>query len=1756
MALAGDNFVGNKENSNNSFSDSEAAAKANEKVLLAAIHAARTKLLDRSLRNKLIHTNVGSPRARQIRVIDELSSEVFEILRAGKAMTFVAASRAADSENAQSELDEGTYVPPIEDEVGEVAARHKDLKLQTRLTVEGLQKRLLNLYFEAQALEEEQGVNILYLALGFLEWREAKSSDIPRYAPLVLVPVELIRDGARDRFKLKSRAEDLLTNFSLQAWLKEQFAVELPDLPDIEELDSIKSYFDAVKTVIGTRSGWKIHENEIVLGFFSFAKFLLWRDLDPENWPDPDLLTGHDILKKILLRSKTESEADIPLLEEGERLDDKFSSSQLIHITEADSSQAIAIQEALAGKNLVIQGPPGTGKSQTITNLIAAAVENGKRVLFIAEKMAALDVVHTRLSKARLGNICLELHGRKAVKTQVLEQIRAGMTAPVPPSWSSKVFDEVDGAAKSLRSYSDTLHAEGPSGLTPFELMGKMALLRRSGTPTPDFVLPVAKSWTETLLEAHSRRTAALADRLFVSGVPAAHPWRGVGIDTPDLFAQDRLRPAVIDFKMAALELNTQARTAARILNCEEEIAINAIPIWIDGLEHLHTKPLEYSALIENDAFLKNSISVSAFLDTIDRIAALKLRISNFVSIFDTLAPDSVPKNLAGAWSCVARRPRGFDSFLTSNEVAARSDELTSFARESEKYFELREALDGQVIESAFDTDWLDVRKSIAAHGQSIFRWFSSEYRGAIRLLRSVSKTNLKSFEQRIGLLDLLLKHERARANYEQSINLAHYFGPIWQGKETDWALASKLLGWINQAKGYEPHFLLRNTHMCELIDSSQSWPHSDLEQQKLIGALIESRESIEKVQGDDLCLLMLAGCNDWSSLNTNGLRAALAWTITASKFEPALHLRTRNVDEFAATAAEVANSLRRAAEVLRAKFATFARAIELETNVAFDRKTFEDLTPGFLEILSHQYDAEFERITEWPPLRDDLAWLNEIGCGEISNRIYDGRLEARHLVGTLLSLSHEAMWQLAKSKAPSLERTHGDELNTQVQRFRGADKNRIEMASDQVARSHTDQKPVGSAGAVGVLKDELKKSRKLKPVRRLIEEAGEAIQRFKPIFLMSPLSVAQHLPPGQLQFDLCVIDEASQVRPEDALGAIARCKQVVVVGDDKQLPPTNFFSRMVADEDVTEDEDNSSGEVRAAAVTDVESILNLCSRFPERMLRWHYRSEHPALIATSNRNFYKNQLMLPPSVMTGAGDANIGLQFVTIRKGGYGRGKTATNEIEAEEVAKAVLEHAQKHPTKSLGIGTFSVSQRDCIRDRLEHWAAKYPEMDEFIRGTRGRDPLFVKNLENIQGDERDVIFISVGYGHDEDGRLTQQFGPIGRDGGERRLNVLITRARQRCVVFSSIFAEDIKTEGVPKPGVFAFREFLKLAKDGFKDFPEATAKGFDSDFEESVAIAIRELGYTVHPQVGMAGFFVDLGVIDPRDENRYLLGVECDGAAYHSSSYSRDRDRLRQTILESRGWKMHRVWSTDWFYRQDREIAKLKAALASALSQEPLPTAVTLPASEPLTQSTIPIEPPAMEEEGESFSLLPKYQLAAIKPPRQFRENPHDLPLSTLAELAIEIVAIEQPIHAEEVGRRLASAFDLQRAGSRIQDAASRGLKQAARWKRLTVAKGFWRLADGPPVPARDRSQLAASAMVRRPELICPTEIAQAARVVLTASLAMPRQELITETARALGFLRTGPDVSQAISKAITTELASEVQQDHLGRVRLVKE
>lgn len=1579
-------------------------------VVKHRLNEARDTLIERNLRNKLVNCLLTSKRSRQIRVVDEIPDEVFRALLGKREFVFSAGRGIAEEEASESDTDAdiAVWTPPENDDANEagVARRHRDNALQTQLTPEGLQKRLTALYYEAREVEEEQGVNVLYLALGFLKWFESGRSDVERFAPLVLIPVELTREGARERFKIKARDEDLFTNVSLRVWLAEQHSINLPELPEGDEwLPS--SYFDQVRAAIANAPRWELLPNEILLGFFSFNKFLLWRDLDPKNWPSPDALLGHGILRTLLAPHEETPVAEPPVIRDDARVDTVFALSQLAYVLDADSSQTAAIQTALAGRNMVVQGPPGTGKSQTITNLIAAAIHDGKSVLFVAEKLAALQVVFERLKSVGLGHLCFELHSRKASKPQVLAQLKQAIDAPTPPGVATGLGADLDAHAASLWDHSDRMHqARLPSGYTPFQVIGRICRLRDSGAALPDFKVAGVESAGRVALDATLGRCSQLAERLRVSGVPAKHPWRHSEREPLNPLDQQRLQ-----------------EVANRLAACLDALAVVMRSVWP------LVRPSEAAEL--SGLTLPQVESVAAALDV------------------------------------AAEKPAEAVDLLCHPEWTAKLGAVDQLVSVSRRLAELQTHLDQVFVPAAWQHDWGGVRAEIAASGKSLFRLLRGSYRDAMRRLRGACKTLPPTHDERVAALDRLIEAIELKAAVQRQAGaLQPLLGELVDALPTGWARLNQLATWQRRALALEPQLSVRNKRLLSWSEAPSAWA------KRIRDVRAKSEDAF--------------------------------WTLTSS-----IGLVSAGVDASAKHLAWPLSDL-------------VTRASDWKLGV--------------------------ERFNEWPPARDGLRWLESVTGSSFTERVYRGAVPPAELQDRVHLAIFEQLWNAMVLEDPDLARTDGRVLHEKVQNFRTLDRKRIAAAALEVAKKQHSIKPTGSVGDMGVIRAELNKSRKHLPVRRLLENAGHAVQQLKPVFLMSPLSVAQYLAPGRLKFDLLLIDEASQVRPADALGAVARSGQIVVVGDAKQLPPTNFFNRMVDDdalsESAPEDEDVT------APLGAMESILSLCdATFSTRaMLAWHYRSQHPALIAVSNRNFYENKLLLPPSTVNGRAADGLGVMFQRTPSGGYDRGRSATNVVEADLVADAVCRFAREHPEKSLGVGCFSVAQRDAIRARIDARRRDDPALESFFTTSRPQ-PFFVKNLESIQGDERDVIFISVGYGRDKDGRLTQSFGPINADGGERRLNVLISRARERCEVFSSISAEDIDVSS-RKPGTVALREFLQYAEKGYFDVPLQTERTFDSDFEESVATFISTRGFTVHPQVGMAGFFIDLGIIDPANSSRYILGVECDGATYHSSRSARDRDRIRQEILESRGWSIYRIWSTDWFHRRAQEEGKLTDALVRAVA---LPAEAAKP-RRPRAADERPISPPVVSEHTETPDppgASPPYIEASFRVKSSV--PPHEAPVAEVANALLRIVEIEGPIHEEELARRLATVWGLDRAGSRIRAATRTGLSRLVSDAKVSCNGAFWVPEPPRPVVVRSRAETSSSTL-RKAEYLPPAEIVAAGKDVLGACSRVHHEQLVVEVARRLGFQRTGQELQDAISAAMNEQIGNAFEADPEGHWKLM--
>jgi very-short-patch-repair endonuclease len=545
-----------------------------------------------------------------------------------------------------------------------------------------------------------------------------------------------------------------------------------------------------------------------------------------------------------------------------------------------------------------------------------------------------------------------------------------------------------------------------------------------------------------------------------------------------------------------------------------------------------------------------------------------------------------------------------------------------------------------------------------------------------------------------------------------------------------------------------------------------------------------------------------------------------------------------------------------------------------------------------------------------------------------------------------------EAAWlasSLDEIEANDLELAtfRGVEHDQVVQEFRQLDRQRIQYAAGRVRATHT-RRAIAAMNdhrdQEDLLRVECQKKRG-KSVRRLLGEAPEVLTALRPCWMASPLSVSQLLPVRRDLFDVVLFDEASQVLPEDAMPALLRAPYAVVAGDRHQLPPTQFF---VGGDEL---EDESAAEAESASTQDFESILDQMSGlFPEWTLDWHYRSLDESLIAFSNHHIYGDRLVTFP----GAGRERA-LEHHVVPPSPTEVVSEESAPGEVRKVVELVMRHATERPGESLGVITLGITHQRRIEKHLEAETRNRPELDGFFDESR-RERFFIKNLERVQGDERDAIILSIGYGMDRSGALRHSFGPLTHQGGERRLNVAITRARKRLALVSSFGHHDMDPARGKARGVHLMREYLQYAASGGRVLGEARSTTVPlNDFEADVFAALQAKGLSLEPQWGVSRYRIDMVARHPAQPGRFVLAIECDGASYHSAHTARDRDRLRQQHLEALGWRFHRIWSTDWFLRRDEEIARVVTAYERAVARAsedddgPASASVAAPTSPP---------------------------------------------------------------------------------------------------------------------------------------------------------------------------------------------------------------
>ena len=626
----------------------------------------------------------------------------------------------------------------------------------------------------------------------------------------------------------------------------------------------------------------------------------------------------------------------------------------------------------------------------------------------------------------------------------------------------------------------------------------------------------------------------------------------------------------------------------------------------------------------------------------------------------------------------------------------------------------------------------------------------------------------------------------------------------------------------------------------------------------------------------------------------------------------------------------------------------------------------------------------------------------------------------------------------------------------------------------------------------------------------------------------MSPISAAQYLDPKRTPFDLVVFDEASQLPTAKAVGALARGNNAIIVGDPKQMPPTAFFvSNML-------DEDNLDAE-------DLESILDDCLalNIPQTHLLWHYRSRHESLIAFSNARFYENRLYTFPSV-----NDRISKVTLTHVDGVFERSKRRCNRAEAEAVVAELKRrcHDEEACCQSVGVVTFNISQQHLIDDLLNEACREDPALDAWV--FRSEEPVFIKNLENVQGDERDVILFSVGYGPDEHGKVYMNFGPLNRDGGWRRLNVAVTRSRQEMMVFSTLRPEQIDLSRTSAEGVAALKAFLEYAQS--QKLPQnaasvATAQG-SSGIAQSICAFLQKNGYDTATNVGHSQYRIDIGVIDPKNPGQYRLGILLDGSSYGIAKTTRDREMAQIGVLEGLGWQIARVWTMDWWDNPQREQNRLLKLLQEPVKPEQEPEAVLpeLPERTLLAAAVTPrqeenrfytIAPISQSEITSEEFFLPKYQPGIKKK-------------------IISVIDREAPISKSLLIRRIVQSYGITRAGSRIQahlDGILAGMNL------LQTSSGgeifLWKQDQDPDsyrsfrTPRNEEDR-------REPDEIPVQESAGALRQALAEQLNLSREDLLREGAKLLGYPRMGTAITALMLQGMEYALwRQEITTDSNG-------
>lgn len=1823
-----------------------------QEKILAQIIAWRNDLIGMSRRNKLLY--FSHTKSSSLEVIHPDSSTILELLESRK--------HRVDFQEPPTE-NESTHESPTKakTKAHEIVAHARgDENTLVLPTPQRLRKILRNLRRAASQEYLDKGIQSLYLAFGVLKWFDAPGQNEPCYAPLWLLPVQLQKDEVTEPERLYRLVdEDATINPALAIRLESDFGLTLPRIEEYDELDVLR-FEDDVRALVARYPQWEV-QDRVILGRFAFHKDVMYRDL-LEN---EAMIVEHEFVQALV--DNCASRPDYSFEEPPDDLLDAIAPPEEMNSSlDADASQRRCIWAAAQGRSFVMDGPPGTGKSQTIANMISKLMAQGKTILFVSEKAAALEVVYKRLQAKSLHEYILQLHSHKATRKEVASELgRALERRPAQKERMSKArLELLKLRRKELTDYATAMNEiRVPFGRSLHWAIGRLAQL--SDIPSSEIRIKIDKQFDEPQLH----NILAIAKQLERAWGPVKRRdrflWHDLCLTTLDSADRKALEEALKTVHGLLLDIeSTACRTTETLALPTVESVVQARDI--SAVVHLlsdsqripatwltlesHQKVKSCIGKIEELTNARNSAehAARAKLGEDIEIDSLKGLNAKLHQVLDAVRASILQYTPAAETTMGDIQKLVDDCQATEERVGAKFlDQLTELCVR----FDVGQGrLDVQLASAALElfaladsperpeSEWLDasqlaaVREARRALADIIESYrtmhdklctvfndrfrelpaadlalrFTTLYRGMGRirpiywqdrkLLKAACRlgkitpeaismlTEVADFQRTAARLqELEHEHGAKCASYYSGIKtdfvkmdqaiqvadsalqavsrrleLAGALPYIARGVEVD-AQTRLLIGSVQERLGLIKDFatnmlgtdILRIEAMSvsEALDALQKIHHQlsgllsitdDVDRHgghvSSLQDLIEGLDSAAVVHEKILWLeskveehrAILGHCYAGFDTETSDAKAGLKWArrLLAAIGQP-VELRV----------AETMLAAKVSPEKLDRELADWAVATKVvcrvfeKTQAKLVLETFE---MDFVE--ANEYIANLSRtmddIEEWIAFASALQGLRHAGKEDIAMFCVRTEIDSEQVASVverrILETWVDQVISFDKERLGSLRSLDREAI---VREFQELDQEIVRTTAGAIMEVCNARRPRTALGSAAIIQREAQKKKRHMPIRNLLKQTQEAAQALKPCFMMSPLSVSQFLEPT-ITFDVVIFDEASQIRPHDAINCIYRGLQHIVAGDQQQLPPTSFFDAQADDGDEWEDDQLEQYESLLDKVKASASVRSL-------PLLWHYRSQHEDLITFSNASFYDGRLITFPSPNSPGPTLGVGFNLV---EGIYRRGAQRDNLVEARKVAEIVGRYARDYPGFSIGVVAFSKAQEETIENAISELRAKDAALPTDIFSSDRLDGFFVKNLESVQGDERDIIILSIGYGRDENAKLTMTFGPINAAGGYRRLNVAVTRARLRLELVTSIRAQDI-SENIENEGVRHLRRYLEYAEHGPSclafDGPESLGD-VESPFEAEVARVIRSWGYEVVPQVGCAGYRLDLGIRDSRRPGGFAIGIECDGAAYHSSKTARDRDRLREEVLKGLGWRLYRIWGPAWYRQRQAEELRLREAIEQSISGGEVASDL-MDFRHAESFPTIFMEDFVLASTIVDAEWLIPYEIASPSVSPMDRSvklgDPSAQPV--LWRVIPEVVRTEEPIHKALLIERIKDAWGTGRAGNRIQDNFEAALKYLTKKQEIKVDKsGFIRLSGLPagsfpdvvrqPVPGR-------LGTLRTAQQISQDEIIVAVRKCSDLAPGITREDLSSEVAAIFGWARRGSEVAAVIDKAI---------------------